>query len=156
MRIRLGGLDKFPPSSVLSDWLEGVRITAIERKSGNSAQMSLESPTLAELLDMPSLAAAVPTASIPSLLGQLESVRAVLLARLINVGAPAPLTSIQVPSGTRADHLLTPAEAATRMGVTIRWLYQHHRAFPFAKKLSRRVLRFDEAGLHRWLAHRHG
>jgi len=42
------------------------------------------------------------------------------------------------------------------MRVTIRWLYQHHRAFPFAKKLSRRVLRFDEAGLHRWLAHRHG
>jgi len=42
------------------------------------------------------------------------------------------------------------------MGVTIRWLYQHHRAFPFAKKLSRRVLRFDEEGLRRWLAHRHG
>ena len=118
--------------------------------------MSIESQALAELLDMPSRASAVPTESIPSLLGRLESLRAVLLARLINEGAPALPTSIQVPSGTRTDHLLTPAEAATLMNVTIRWLYQHHRAFPFAKKLSRRVLRFDEAGLHRWLAHRRG
>ncbi len=118
--------------------------------------MSIESPTLAELLEIPSRAAAVPAERIPSLLGRLESLRAVLLARLINAGTPAPPTSIQVSGEAHSDRLLTPTEAATLMGVKVRWLYQHHRAFPFAKKLSRRVLRFDEAGLRRWLAHRHG
>jgi predicted DNA-binding transcriptional regulator AlpA len=117
--------------------------------------VSTENPTVAELFEMPSLAMAVPASNIPSLLGQLEGLRAVLLARLINAGASALPTSLQVPTGSQNDRLLTPAEAAGRMGVKTRWLYQHHRTLPFARKLSRRVLRFDEAGLYRWLAHRH-
>ncbi len=49
------------------------------------------------------------------------------------------------------DHLLTPDEVATRLGVSPRWVYRHAEEWPFTKRLSRKVLRFSEAGLQRWL-----
>jgi predicted DNA-binding transcriptional regulator AlpA len=51
----------------------------------------------------------------------------------------------------RADRLLTPEEAATLLGVTVRWLYRHAAQFTFTRKLSRKVLRFHEAGLRRYI-----
>ena len=47
--------------------------------------------------------------------------------------------------------LLTPAQAANRLSVSRRWLYRNKHKLPFARRLSRKVLRFDEAGLERWL-----
>ena len=48
------------------------------------------------------------------------------------------------------DRLLTPAEAAAQLAVSRRWLYAHAARLPFTKRLSRKVLRFSEAGLRRW------
>ncbi|HEY6368060.1 MAG TPA: helix-turn-helix domain-containing protein [Candidatus Binatia bacterium] len=48
--------------------------------------------------------------------------------------------------------LLTPEKTAELMGVEVRWLYRHAKQLPFTRKLSRRVLRFSEAGLRKWLA----
>jgi hypothetical protein len=49
---------------------------------------------------------------------------------------------------------LTPQEAAKIMGVDTNWLYRHRKTLPFAKGLSKKALRFDEAGLRRWMASR--
>jgi excisionase family DNA binding protein len=62
----------------------------------------------------------------------------------------APATS---PASTRGD-LLTVDEAAAMLRVSPRWLYRHARTLPFARKLSRKVLRFSRAGIERWLASR--
>lgn len=47
--------------------------------------------------------------------------------------------------------LLTAEEASGRLSVTVRWLYRHSGQLPFTRKLSRKVLRFEAAGLERWL-----
>ena len=54
-------------------------------------------------------------------------------------------------AGTQ-DHLLTVEEAAERLGVKTRWLYRRADKLPFARRLSRKALRFSEAGLLRWQA----
>lgn len=48
------------------------------------------------------------------------------------------------------DRLLTAEEAARRLGVRPRWLYDHAASLPFAVKLSPRMRRFSERGLRRW------
>ena len=50
--------------------------------------------------------------------------------------------------------LLTPQQAADRLGVSVRWLYRHAKSLPFVRRLSRRALRFDPAGLRRWVTSR--
>jgi predicted DNA-binding transcriptional regulator AlpA len=58
------------------------------------------------------------------------------------------------PESTEVDCLLTPEVAAQRLGQTRRWLYRHAKTLPFARRLSRKALRFSERGLERWLAAR--
>src|SRR6266542_4052549 len=55
-------------------------------------------------------------------------------------------------SGAEKDTLLTADEAAALMGVNRRWLYRHAAKLPFTRRISRKNLRFLEAGLRRWLA----
>jgi predicted DNA-binding transcriptional regulator AlpA len=52
------------------------------------------------------------------------------------------------------DTLLTPEQAAAIIGVDKAWLYRHSKQLPFARRLSRKKIRFNEAGLRRWLASR--
>jgi len=55
------------------------------------------------------------------------------------------------PEPQAPERLLTPEDAAARLGVTVRWLYRHSGKFTFTRKLSRKVLRFHEAGLLRFI-----
>ena len=57
-------------------------------------------------------------------------------------------------TGINADKesLLTPDDAANLLGVNRRWLYRHANTLPFARRISRKNLRFSEAGLRRWIA----
>jgi predicted DNA-binding transcriptional regulator AlpA len=48
--------------------------------------------------------------------------------------------------------LLTIDEAAAMIKLSKRWLYRHAKNLPFARKLSRKVLRFSRSGITRWLA----
>ncbi len=65
---------------------------------------------------------------------------------------PAEILSSQAKHVTPVSaRLLTPTEAAKRLSVSRRWLYRNKHKLPFARRLSRKVLRFDEAGLERWL-----
>ncbi len=61
-------------------------------------------------------------------------------------------TASTSPSPRSPDALLTVEEAAALLSVTPRWLYRHAKTLPFARKLSRKVLRFSRAGIARWLA----
>lgn len=111
---------------------------------------------LRDLLEDPDRMTLIPAQDIPGILGELEVLRVPLLVRLITHSVTATLVGEPNEKSLPTDRLLNPAEAAALLKVTTRWLYRHHRTLPFTKKLSRRVLRFDEAGLRRWLAHRHG
>ncbi len=116
--------------------------------------MSDMTPTLRELLEVPERISSVPRNVIPVILGQLEALRVSLLAALLT--HPTTTTSPGEPSekSQPQDRLLSPAEAAAVLKVTPRWLYRHHRTLPFARKLSRRALRFSEAGMQQWLVNR--
>lgn len=50
----------------------------------------------------------------------------------------------------RLDRLLTVSELAARMKVTRRYVYDHHPAWPFTRRVGRR-LRFSEKGFEQWL-----
>jgi predicted DNA-binding transcriptional regulator AlpA len=55
---------------------------------------------------------------------------------------------------SQQDTLLSPEKAAELMGVAPRWLYRHAAKLPFTRRISRKNLRFSEAGLRRWLGAR--
>ena len=92
----------------------------------------------------------VPLEQIPGLLVKIAGLQAVLLARLIS-GSP---TSNGGPTATEPDRFMTAEQVAPVLGVTPRWLYRHAGKLPFTRRLSRKALRFSEAGLRRYLASR--
>ena len=54
--------------------------------------------------------------------------------------------------GSDADHLLTAVEVATRFGRSVAWVYRNSRGWPFTRRISRKTVRFSDAGLTRYLA----
>jgi hypothetical protein len=54
-------------------------------------------------------------------------------------------------SKTEPDRLLTPDAAAARFGVTKRWLLSHADDIPGIRRLSRKIVRFNERRLARFL-----
>lgn len=49
------------------------------------------------------------------------------------------------------DRLLTVEEVAAELRVSPKWVYRASGRWPFTRKISKRVLRFDEAGFRKWL-----
>ncbi len=88
---------------------------------------------------------------VPALLGDLECLRAKLWAKLVT---PSTNGNAHPVPPSETDKLLTPEEAADTLSVKVPWLYRNWQRLPFARKLSRKVLRFSEAGLRRWQATR--
>jgi predicted DNA-binding transcriptional regulator AlpA len=88
----------------------------------------------------------MPSEAVPGLLAQCAALLAAIGARL---ASPAPS-----PTPAAPDRLLTPEEAASFLGVTPSWLIRRAKRLPFARPLSRKVIRFSEAGLQRWAAAR--
>jgi predicted DNA-binding transcriptional regulator AlpA len=68
------------------------------------------------------------------------------LAAALSNGADRP--------AAEKERLLTPDEAAALIGVDKKWLYRHSKQLPFIRRLSKKNVRFSEAGLRRWLATR--
>ena len=110
--------------------------------------MNIAVPTLDALAADPRQVAQVPAEAIPILLAQTAAVQAALAARLL--ASP----NGQPPDATAEDRLLTPKEAADTLRVTLPWIYRHAKRLPFTRRLSRKALRFSEAGLRRWQAAR--
>jgi hypothetical protein len=103
---------------------------------------------LAEIISDPKRAGDVQKDAIPLLMAQLVAVQSALLARFLT---DPHSQSAQVPNNEK-DILLTADQAAPLLNVTPNWLYRHARQLPFSRRLSRKVLRFSEAGIRRWQA----
>jgi predicted DNA-binding transcriptional regulator AlpA len=103
-------------------------------------------PTLDELARHPELAENLST----------DARRALTLGALTVIAACAALSPVacEAPVLPEPDHLLSPEEAATALGVKVSWIYRHAPTLPFARRLSRKCLRFSAAGLRRWQAAR--
>ncbi len=106
------------------------------------------SPTLADLIEKPELVRDVPMGTIPALMGQCAALQSGLAARL----ACTPTSVDSSPMET--DQLLTAEEAAKVLGVSPRWVYRHASGLPFTRRLSPKAIRFNQAGLRKWLATR--
>ena len=103
-------------------------------------------PSLDDLAADPGKAARLP--------GEVRQALILRCAVVLSALASCPVVST---NGTERlapepDRLLTPEEAAALLQTTVPWLYRHHKQLPFARPLSRKRLRFSEAGLGRWLA----
>ena len=102
---------------------------------------------LGSLFADPAVASEIPPEQAATLLGELAGMQAILAARLRAPSEPPARARRQA----EADRLLTPGEAAAMLGVTVRWLYRHADQLTFTRRLSRKVLRFSEAGLRRYM-----
>lgn len=92
----------------------------------------------------------IPRSEIPLVLGQLETAKARLFTRLVGCAGDPEAR----PAEAQQDKLIDATQAGEILGVTPRWLYRHARSLPFARRLSRKVLRFSVAGLRKWQATR--
>ncbi|MGH7332642.1 MAG: helix-turn-helix transcriptional regulator [Candidatus Rokuibacteriota bacterium] len=110
-------------------------------------------PSLAAILADRALLDTLPVATLVELRRQCgylrEDLDAVLTRRL-----QAQPTMEPARAEPERERLLTPDEAATRLGVKLTWMYRHAGDLPFTRRLGRKTLRFDEAGLQRWQATR--
>ncbi len=104
-----------------------------------------------DLLPDPDRLTALPPEQILSVLARLAAIQSVLTARLLATPIASPVLDPEFKAGTN-DQLLTAEDAAQILRVTPRWLYRHANRLPFARRLSRKCLRFSEAGLRRWQA----
>jgi hypothetical protein len=80
-----------------------------------------------------------------------------IAARLALLGAGMAVHDNQerVPSMVAPnEELLTPEQAIEAIGgcVGAKWLYRHTKGLKFRRDLSRKVVRFERAGLLRWAA----
>ena len=99
------------------------------------------------LLTAPSMAAEVSPEEAAGLLAALGAIQTSLVARVL--ARPPKDTGAETRSPL--DRLLKPQEAASRLGVKIRWLYDHASKLPFTRRLSRKALRFSERGLDEYM-----
>lgn len=87
----------------------------------------------------------------------LPSMVVALAARLAQLGAGMAAPNSDEPERLAAEpseQLLTPEQAIEAIGgsVSTKWLYRHTKGLKFRRDLSRKVVRFERAGLLRWMA----
>ncbi len=89
-------------------------------------------------------------ADLPAIIGELERVKAELLARMLvpqcGEARRFPMPQAHAKSETR---YLTVQEAVDRYHVSARWLYRNKNRLPHSQP-SRKVLLFPEEPLRRW------
>lgn len=91
----------------------------------------------------PDAIAELSVAELPPLALALAAAQSAIAARLADA-TTAP----------RDDAYLSADEVAAQLGVDPAWVYRQAARWPFAVKLSGKVLRIERAGLRRWLAQR--
>jgi hypothetical protein len=103
-----------------------------------------------ELLCAPERVAKLSPAEAATALAELAMLQAALMAQL----APKPSASPADRAKPEGDQLLTAEDVAERLQRSVDWVYRQARHWPFTRRLTRRTLRFSEAGLQRFLAQR--
>lgn len=105
---------------------------------------------LDDLAERPHLVAELRPEQVEALINRCAALQCLLAARLLSMRPHRPTPDVPV----EPDRLLTPEAAASRLNVSVRWLYRHAHTLPFTRRLSRKRLRFSEAGLRRYMATR--
>ncbi len=103
-------------------------------------------PSLDQLAADPARVRDLPPEVARDLFPKVAALHAALQVRAVSLDGAAQ------PEAPEWDRLLTPEEAAQILGVTVKWLYRHAKRFSFTRRLSRKCLRFSEAGLRKWQA----
>jgi predicted DNA-binding transcriptional regulator AlpA len=111
----------------------------------------LELPSL--LRSDPAAVTTMPAEHLPALLLDIASIQSRLAAASSAISARL-LAEAAATSGNASEALLNVREAAIRLNVSVDWLYRHAKRLPFTRRVGSRAVRFDPAGLVRWLAHR--
>ena len=91
----------------------------------------------------------IPAEHLPAVALYLAALQGRTAARSLAACAPTAAAASNAP-----EALLDVREAAARLNVSIDWLYRHAKKLPFSRRVGSRAVRFDPAGLARWLAHR--
>ena len=86
------------------------------------------------------------------MLVSLAGLQAAVAARL---GAGHAGSSLP-PTAQESDRLLKAEEVAEQLRRSVDWVYRHAKHWPFTRRLTRRTMRFSEAGLRHWLAAQKG
>ncbi len=95
----------------------------------------------------------IPTESIVPMISCLAGLQTILAMRLLNLPAkPNGQDSV----ADEEDEFLTTAGAARLLNVSEDWIYRRAHRLPFARRLSRKALRFSRAGLLKWRAAKAG
>jgi predicted DNA-binding transcriptional regulator AlpA len=89
----------------------------------------------------------LPLRALPGFIVELAALQARAAARLRQHDA-AP------DAADAPDRLLNVRDAAALLCMSVDWLYRHKDRLPFTRPTGRRTVRFSEAGIRRWLAHR--
>jgi hypothetical protein len=106
-------------------------------------------PSLVEVQKDPTVLAGLPLPMVVDLRRQISHLAADLDAVLYRILSEARTKDQQ--SDAEPDRLLTPEAAAARFGVTKRWLLTHADEIPGVRRLSRKIVRFSERRLARFL-----
>ncbi len=106
-------------------------------------------PSLAEVQQDPAILDGVPVTVIVDLRRQVSHLAADLDAAFCQ--AIIQPRKQDHRSEAEPDRLLTPDAAAERFGVTKRWLLDHADQIPGVRRLSRKIVRFSERRLARFL-----
>jgi len=122
------------------------------RQPSRPATVPASSPSLAAVQQDPTILTGLPLPVIVELRRQIShlaaDVDAVLYQTMTGPGKPHEQSEVG------PDRLLTPEAAAGRFGVTKRWLLEHADEIPGVRRLSRKVVRFSERRLGRFLEKR--
>jgi hypothetical protein len=105
-------------------------------------------PDLREILDDPRRAALLSATEAAALLVKLASLQAAVAAQL-TIRPADEATAALAPQG---DRLLTADEVAERFQRSVDWVSRQAKHWSFTRRLTRRTLRFSEAGLAHFLA----
>ncbi len=119
------------------------------RQPSNRSTVPVAMPSLAEVQQDPTILTGLPLPAIVDLRRQISHLTADVDAVLYQT-----LTEVSTKdqrSDAEPDRLLTPETAAARFGVTKRWLLEHADEIPGVRRLSRKIVRFSERRLGRFL-----
>lgn len=117
------------------------------RRSGLPAPI----PSLGEVQRDPTILAGLPVPAIVDLRRQVSHLAADLDAAFCQAMTEAQAGAQDHRADAEPDRLLTPDSAALRFGVTKRWLLDHADEIPGVRRLSRKIVRFSERRLARFL-----
>jgi hypothetical protein len=122
------------------------------RQPSRPATVPASSPSLVAVQQDPTILTGLPLPVIVELRRQIShlaaDVDAVLFQTMTEPGTQYERSAIE------PDRLLTPEAAAAQFGVTRRWLLEHADEIPGVRRLSRKIVRFSERRLARFLEKR--